>query len=101
MPRFRLLPAALADLAEICDYIADHNPVAAAAMLERIEDRCRFFARFPDAGRDRADIRPGLHSFVVGRYVVFYRRSEAVIDIVRVLHGARDIEAIVGGRGES
>ncbi|MBL8661749.1 MAG: type II toxin-antitoxin system RelE/ParE family toxin [Candidatus Odyssella sp.] len=96
MSRFRLLPAALADLAEIRDYIAEHNPAAAAAMLERIEDRCRFFARFPGAGRNRADIRPGLHSFVVGRHVVFYRRGEAAIDIVRVLHRARDIEAIVG-----
>jgi toxin ParE1/3/4 len=96
MSRFRLLPAALADLAEIRDYIADHNPAAAAAMIDRIEDRCRFFARFPDGGRNRADIRPELHSFVVGRYVVFYKRGEAVIDIVRVLHGARDIESIIG-----
>lgn len=54
------------------------------------------FARFPDAGRNRDDIRPGLHSFVVGRYVVFYTRGDAVIDIVRVLHGARDIDSIIG-----
>lgn len=96
MSRFRLLPAAVADLAEIRDYISDHNPAAAAAMLDRIESRCQFFARFPTAGRNRSDLRPGLHSFVVGRYVVFYRLADRGIDVVRVLHGARDIESVIG-----
>jgi toxin ParE1/3/4 len=34
-----------------------------------------------------------LRSFAVGRYVIFYLTIPAGVQIVRVLHGARDIEA--------
>ena len=37
---------------------------------------------------------PGLRSWSVGNYVIFYRQVSTGIDIVRVLHGARDIEAL-------
>jgi len=95
MARFRLLPAAIADLAEIRDYIDEHNAAAAAALLDRIENRCGFFAQHPNAGRDRSEVRPRLRSFVVGRYVAFYRLADNGIEIVRVLHGARDIDEIL------
>jgi len=44
-------------------------------------------------GRARPELGHGLRSFVVGQYVVFYRPSTKGIEIVRVLHGARDIGA--------
>jgi hypothetical protein len=39
-------------------------------------------------------LAPELRSFPVGRYVVFYRPQDDGIDVVRVLHSARDIESI-------
>jgi toxin ParE1/3/4 len=48
----------------------------------------------PRAGRLRPELAPELRSFPVGRYVVFYRPQDDGIDVVRVLHSARDIESI-------
>jgi toxin ParE1/3/4 len=36
----------------------------------------------------------GLRSFPVGDYLVFYREADQGIEIVRVLHGSRDIAAL-------
>jgi toxin ParE1/3/4 len=38
-----------------------------------------------------------MQSFPFGRYIIFYRVVSGAIEIVRVLHGARDIENIFGG----
>jgi toxin ParE1/3/4 len=45
-------------------------------------------------GRSRDELAPGMRSFPVGRYVVFYLPLDDGIDVVRVLHGARDIETV-------
>jgi toxin ParE1/3/4 len=43
-------------------------------------------------GRKRADLLPDLRSFPIGNYVVFYQQIEGGIDVIRLLHGLRDIE---------
>jgi len=42
-------------------------------------------------GRSRFDLSPELRGFPVGNYLVFYRPASDGIEIIRVLHGARDI----------
>ncbi len=44
----------------------------------------------------RAELAADLRSFPFGRYVIFYAPIEDGIDVVRVLHGARDIDAVFG-----
>jgi toxin ParE1/3/4 len=46
----------------------------------------------PRQERSRANVR----SFPFGRYVIFYEPIEDGIDVVRVLHSARDIDAVFG-----
>lgn len=53
-------------------------------------------ARNPKAGRERPDLAPRLRSFPVARYVLFYRPIDDGVEIVRVLHGSRDIDSIFG-----
>lgn len=48
----------------------------------------------PGVGKMRNGLLPGLRSHIVGRYVIFYRAIPGGIEILRVLHGARDIEAV-------
>ena len=48
----------------------------------------------PMMGRAREELAPGVRSFPFGRYVVFYMPMDDGIDVVRVLHGARDIDAV-------
>jgi toxin ParE1/3/4 len=44
-------------------------------------------------GRPRPEFGEELRSFVVGRYVIFYELGPAVLQVVRVMHSARDISA--------
>jgi len=45
-------------------------------------------------GRERPELSPGIRSFVVMSWVVFYRPQSDAMEIIRVLHGARDLDAI-------
>ena len=95
MAAFRFSRAARADVTGILAYIAKDSPHAAAGMLDRFEQQARKLAAAPGIGRSRAELRPGLRSVGVGSYVIFYRAVADGIEIVRVLHGRRDIEAIM------
>ena len=44
-------------------------------------------------GRARDEVFPGIRSLAFGRYVVFFQPVPDGIDVVRVLHGSRDIDA--------
>jgi toxin ParE1/3/4 len=74
-------------------YIAADNPAAAEKVIDSIEATCDMLAREPLVGRKRPELDPRLRSFVVGQYVVFYAAQQAEVDIVRILHSRRDIEA--------
>jgi toxin ParE1/3/4 len=45
-------------------------------------------------GRARPELAPELRSFPVKRYVLYYRPDADGIELVRVLDGARNIEAL-------
>lgn len=51
-------------------------------------------ARNPGSGRHREELAPGIQSFPFGRYIIFYHVFPGAIEIVRVLHGARDIDSL-------
>lgn len=87
-------PLAELDLLEIWDYIADDSLDLADDFLDRIEEKLQALARNPGMGRRREELLPGLQSFPIGNYVVFYREIEDGIDVIRVLRGSRDIEGI-------
>ena len=87
-------PQALIDLAEIWAYIAEDSITNADAFAALIDKKLHLLAKQPGKGRARPELGHELRSFVVGHYVVFYRPSSKGIEIVRALHGARDIDAI-------
>jgi toxin ParE1/3/4 len=94
MPQVLKRPQAETDLDEIWWYIAQDNPDRADRFLDMIEDRCQALARFPNMGISREELRPMLRSLAVGNYLIFYLPIEDGIEIVRVLPGMRDIDAI-------
>ncbi len=95
MPVIVKRPRAKTDLAEIWDYIADDSEARADAFIETIDRKFRALAGQPNMGRARDELETGLRSFPVGRYVIFYRPTPEGIEIVRVLHGARDLDALL------
>jgi toxin ParE1/3/4 len=63
-------------------------------MIDRIVAAAERFIEHPELGRLRDEFAPGLRCFPVDRYLIFYRVREDNIEIARVLHGARDLDAI-------
>jgi toxin ParE1/3/4 len=94
MPQILKRPQAETDLDEIWWYIAQDNPDHADRFLDKIEERCQALAQFPLMGTSREELMPALRSHVVGNYLIFYLPIEDGIEIVRVLPGMRDIDAI-------
>jgi toxin ParE1/3/4 len=94
MPQALFAPAAERDLLEIHSHIAQDNPAAARRLLDRLEAKVTALAHSPGVGPRRDELQPGCRSLAVGSYVIFYRAIEGGIEVVRVLHGRRDIDAI-------
>lgn len=87
-------PRALTDLPEIWAYIAEDSPDRADAFVDLIDSKFQILARQPGVGRRRPELSSEIRSFAVGRYVVFYLSLSSGIEVVRVIHGSRDIESI-------
>lgn len=86
------------DLAQIWNYLVQETSVGRADdQVRKIETACRKLSEFPLAGRARDKIIPGLRTVVATPYVIFYRKSKAAVEIIRVLDGRRDIDAILAG----
>lgn len=94
MGRVRQSRLAAADLLEIWVHIARDNVAAADRMLDRMHEVCTKLAASPELGRRRDELAPGLRSFPVGRYIVFYRPATGGIELARVLHGTRDLDLL-------
>ena len=93
MMRVTILPGAERDLEAIGDYIAQDDPLRAAAFVQELRQATDVLATFPEAfpcvpGYEPEDIR----SHTRGRYVIYYRvfRTENRVTVLRVLHGAQD-----------
>jgi toxin ParE1/3/4 len=89
-----LKPQAEADLIEIWTYIAQESPARADRLLDEIDEKSQTLAQSPFIGKARDELGPHIRSFPIGNYVLFYQRIKDGIEIIRVLHGARDIEAL-------
>lgn len=89
--RLAYTPRARQDLIDIWCTIARDNPPAADATLDRTEAACLRLTDHPMSGRARDDIRPGMRYLVIGNYIALYRIARGTIDLVRVVHGRRDL----------
>lgn len=86
---------ASADLEDIGDFIAEDNPDAAVAFVQRLRKRCFNLLPFPNAGRKRSEIRPDLRSVTEGEYIIFYRiLGEEEVVIMRIVHAKRDLGSV-------
>lgn len=88
-------PEAEQDILDNWRYLAEQaSTLVADRQLKSIEATCHSLTKMPFRGRPRGELRPGLRSVLVGSYVAFYRVAATTIDIVRVVHQRRDIQAI-------
>ena len=96
-PKLQLIwsPEAETDLLTIWGWGAAHfSPETADVHLRDIQRAAANLVEFPFAGVARDQLVAGVRSVVVYPTVVFYRITEASIDIVRVVDGRRNLAAI-------
>jgi toxin ParE1/3/4 len=85
------MPAALADLAEIRDFIGADNPARAASFVEEIVDAGETIADMPRAFPLEPRLEhKNVRRRIYGRYLIFYRIRRNRIEILHVAHSARD-----------
>lgn len=87
-------PLAGADISDIWDFIAEDSVAQADAWVDRLDGKLSLLATQPLMGRPRHELSLELRSHPFGRYVIFYEPLPDGIDVVRVLHSARDIDAV-------
>jgi plasmid stabilization system protein ParE len=94
--RLTFTNAAERDLEAIGDYIAEDNPTRAATFVRELRKDCALLTsmpeRHPPLPRYEAS---GIRRRVYGRYLIFYRIQNETVQILHILHGAMDYEAIL------
>ncbi len=93
--RLTLTPLAEQDLETIGDYIAADNPTRAVSFIRELRDQCHRIAANPPGYRLRPELGDDIRSCAHGNYGIFFVATPEEVTIIRVLHGARDIPAIL------
>jgi toxin ParE1/3/4 len=87
-------PKARDDLLDIALYIARDNPKRAISFSGELEARCVKLAIFPLSCRLRPELGPDIRVLVFKRYLAIYRAVDDAITVLRIVHGARDLEGL-------
>ncbi len=89
------------DLTEAYLYIGADSPDAAERLLDAVEEAIRFLLQNPGAGGLRNFRSPraqGIRSWGVSgfqSFLIFYRPDGDDLEVVRILHGARDLPRLL------
>jgi plasmid stabilization system protein ParE len=91
-----LAPDVLQDLQDIWDFIGSDNVPAANKLEDESFEAFEMLAKRPRMGHTRSDLTErDVRFWPVGQYLIVYRSLPNTLQIVAVLHGARDVvEAI-------
>jgi plasmid stabilization system protein ParE len=97
-PRFAVTPQARKDLIEIWDHVAEDSFDRADQVLARLYEAFTRLSQAPGMGHHRRDLADARYRFwTVYSYVIAYREGSPV-EIVAVVHGARELDAFLQNR---
>ena len=97
MTPFVLTSRAEQDIGDIWDYIAGDSIAAADRVLESINQALHRLAKNPGIGHFREELADRRHRFwLVYSYLIVYRFDPRPLQVIRVLHAARDVQSILG-----
>lgn len=94
MPRYIIAESANSDIEGILETIIPENENAAWEWYFALHKKFETLARTPRIGRVRDDLLPNLHMFPYGNYLIFYDAVPGGIQVVHIVHGARDVSRV-------
>ncbi len=100
MLKLTVKSAAWADIRRAGQWLAKRNPGAAHRFFSAVRSEIDFLRLNPEIGTPRMSL-PSVRYWRVktfSNYLIFYSATDEEIKIIAVLHGARDLSAIVGSR---
>jgi plasmid stabilization system protein ParE len=99
MSAFVLSAEALQDLQDIWDFIASDNAAAADKLENEFFEAFGLLAQRPRMGHTRSDLTTrDVLFWPVGSYLIVYRKAPAALEIIGILHGARDVPEVIRKR---
>jgi len=89
--RIRWTPAAASDLEEISNYLKLHHPSYWHPTIVRLYENIGLLKQFPNQGRPGRE--PGTRELIFAPlpYVAIYRVREEAVEVLRILHSARNM----------
>ena len=96
MPRIKIAETAGDDLEDIWEHVAQSNPEAARKLIKEITGKFKLLRDHPHIGREEKRLLGTLRGFPISSYIIFYKPFDNGVEILRILHAARDIEKILG-----
>lgn len=90
--KIKYSPEAEIDIDDIWFYIAVDNQEKATELINTIKQTCIFLSENPKAGTRRDYLKQGLRHFSIKNRAIYYKIKTNNIEIVRILHGSRDVK---------
>ena len=80
------------DIEAIADYLAENQGFETSdRFIKGMTDRLTQLTQFPQMGRSRDEIFPGVRSLLYEKYLIFYTVTDKVVEISRVANGRQDL----------
>ena len=95
MSRYTTSPQADTELIGIFDYIAKDRPRAAVRIIGKLIKRFQSLAEHPLSGEAKPKYGVDIRFSIAENYLIVYRPKGEGIEVVRVIHGARDYDALL------
>ena len=98
MKRYVLSKPAERDLDQITAYLFEKaGPRVAREILHEVRAGIRFVASRPEAGHLREDLTDEpIRFWTIFSFLILYDLAREPVEVVRILHGARDVASILG-----
>ena len=89
--KYIIAPTAQEDMSSAWDFIAQQSIDAADRFVDRLFHCFEQISTHPFIGEARPDLGEAICQSLVGKYVVVHRPSPEAIDILALIHSARDV----------
>jgi len=88
---------ALRDVEDIWAFVSLGSPESANVLMRLLLERAFSLGQFPNAGAPVAG-HPGTRRVMLRTWAIFYEVAPSRVEVLRIVHGGRDVAALQLGR---